>query len=99
MNSLAAFLLKLTPPNAALLESTPSFAVEGAVIYQKHQCGACHYVNGAGVKLGPSLNGVAQRRSREWLEEHFVNPQKLSPGTTMPAYKFTSKEMDRITSY
>jgi ubiquinol-cytochrome c reductase cytochrome b subunit len=99
MNALAAFLLKLSPANAGLLESTPSTAVEGAMVYQKYQCGSCHQVNGAGVKLGPALNGVATRRTREWIEEHFVNPQKLSPGTSMPPYRFSSKELDRITSY
>jgi ubiquinol-cytochrome c reductase cytochrome b subunit len=99
LNSLAAFLLKLTPANAAALESAPAFAGEGAMIYQHHKCGACHQVNGAGVKMGPALNGLAQRRSREWVEEHFVSPQKLSPGTVMPPYKFSSRDMDRITSY
>lgn len=99
MNSLAAFLLKLTPANAAALEATPAVVVEGAILYQKHQCGACHQVNGVGAKLGPPLNGLAQRRSREWVEQHFVNPQKLSPGTTMPPYRFSPKEMDRITTY
>jgi ubiquinol-cytochrome c reductase cytochrome b subunit len=69
------------------------------MIYQQHRCGSCHKVNGAGIKMGPDLNGVAQRRSRDWLEEHFLNPQKLSPGTVMPAYKFSSRDMDRITSY
>jgi ubiquinol-cytochrome c reductase cytochrome b subunit len=99
LSSLAAFLLKLTPENAAALDSAPQFAVDGAMIYQQHRCGSCHKVNGAGIKMGPDLNGVAQRRSRDWLEEHFLNPQKLSPGTVMPAYKFSSRDMDRITSY
>jgi ubiquinol-cytochrome c reductase cytochrome b subunit len=99
MNSLASLLIKLTPANVNVLDTAPTSAVEGAMIYQKNQCGACHELNGAGRKLGPSLNGLAQRRTRDWIEEHFVNPQKLSPGTSMPPYKFSSKEMDRITSY
>jgi ubiquinol-cytochrome c reductase cytochrome b subunit len=99
LTSLAAFLLKLNAKNAAALELAPQFAVEGAMIYQQNKCGACHQVNGAGVKMGPTLNGLNQRRSREWIEEHFANPQKLSPGTVMPPYKFNSKDMDRITSY
>jgi cbb3-type cytochrome oxidase cytochrome c subunit len=51
------------------------------------------------MKLGPPLNGVARRRTRDWMEQHFLEPQKLSPGSTMPAYKFTSKEMDRMLEY
>lgn len=99
LNSLAAFLMKLTPANAKSLESAPAFAVEGAMIYEKHRCGMCHQVNGAGTKLGPGLNGLAGRRSRDWVEEHFVNPQKMSPGTSMPPYKLNSRDMDRLTSY
>lgn len=99
MASLAAFLLKLNPENARALEAAPQPAVEGALIYQANHCNVCHQVNGVGMKTGPSLNGVAMRRTRDWLEEHFVNPQKLSPGTTMPAYKFSSRDMDRILTY
>jgi ubiquinol-cytochrome c reductase cytochrome b subunit len=99
MNSLAAFILKLTPQNAAGFQTVPAFAVDGAMLYQGHKCGACHQVNGTGSRLGPPLNGVAERRSRGWIEEHFANPQKLSPGTSMPPYRFSSKDMDRITSY
>jgi ubiquinol-cytochrome c reductase cytochrome b subunit len=99
LNALAAFLLKLTPKNAQALQSAPQFAVEGAMVYQQFQCGACHQVNGVGMKLGPPLNAVAKRRTREWIEEHFVNPQKLSPGTLMPPYKFAPRDLERITSY
>jgi ubiquinol-cytochrome c reductase cytochrome b subunit len=99
LNSLAAFLLKLNEKNSEALRSAPQFAVEGAMIYQQNRCGVCHQVNGVGMKLGPALNGVAQRRSREWVEEHFREPQKMSPGTSMPPYRFSSREMDRVTSY
>jgi ubiquinol-cytochrome c reductase cytochrome b subunit len=99
LNSLAAFLLKLNETNAAALQSAPAFAVEGALIYQANRCGTCHVLNGSGMKLGPPLNGLAKRRSSDWVERHFLEPQKLSPGTVMPPYKFSPKEMDRITSY
>jgi ubiquinol-cytochrome c reductase cytochrome b subunit len=99
LNALAAFLLKLNPGNAKALPSAPQFAVEGAMVYQQYGCVACHNVNGAGMQVGPALNGLAQRRSREWVEEHFANPQKLSPGSAMPPYRFTPRELERITSY
>ena len=99
LNSLAAFLLQLNTKNAGVLESTPNFAVDGAIVYQKQQCGACHLVNGAGQKVGPTLNGVALRRSKAWIQQHFLNPEKMSPGTPMPPYKFKPKDMEAITSY
>jgi ubiquinol-cytochrome c reductase cytochrome b subunit len=99
LNTLAAFLLKLNPNNAEALQSAPDFAVQGALLYQKSQCGSCHAINGLGGKLGPPLNGLKRRRTADWVEQHFGNPQALSPGSIMPAYKFSPSEMHNIVSY
>lgn len=99
LNALAAFLLKLNPRNARALHSASQEVVEGAMVYQQHGCAACHQVNGAGMKIGPSLDGLAKRRSREWVEGHFADPRKLSPGSVMPPYRLTPRELERITSY
>jgi ubiquinol-cytochrome c reductase cytochrome b subunit len=99
LNELAAFVSKLNPVNAEALTSAPQFAVDGALVYEQNHCGSCHQVNGAGMKMGPPLNGVASRRDGAWLQEHFANPRKMSPGTVMPAYQFNPKDMDAITRY
>lgn len=99
LNALAAFLLKLNEKNAEAIQSAPQFAVDGALVYQKNQCFACHQVNGSGMKLGPVLNGVGERREKQWLIDHFNEPAKLSPGSTMPPYKFNPKDMESITTY
>ncbi len=99
LNSLAVFFSKLNEKSAEALTSAPEFAVEGAMIYQKFQCGACHQVNGVGQRLGPPLNGVGTHRTREWLIGHFNDPKKFSPGTIMPPYHFNEKDMNAITSY
>jgi ubiquinol-cytochrome c reductase cytochrome b subunit len=99
LNSLAAFLLKLNPNNATALQNAPEFATQGALVYQANQCRMCHMVNGVGMKVGPPLNGLSKRRTRDWVESHFADPQKLSPGSFMPAYKFSPKDLNNITSY
>ena len=99
MNGLAAFLLKLTPGNARTLGEAPEFAVDGAMLYQKHRCGACHRINNVGMQVGPDLNRLATKRERKWVEDHFADPKKFSPGSVMPAYKFAPKDLDAITSY
>lgn len=99
LNALAAFLLKLNSRNAEALSSTPEFAVQGAMIYQANQCQFCHQVNGAGMKVGPPLNGLSKRRTRDWVERHFANPQALSPGSMMPPYKFSPADMEKIVAY
>jgi ubiquinol-cytochrome c reductase cytochrome b subunit len=99
LNSLAAFLLKLNPDNATALTVAPDFALEGALVYQGNRCGDCHKVNGVGASVGPPLNGVSRRRSRSWVEEHFADPPKYSPGSFMPAYHFSQKDLNNLTSY
>jgi ubiquinol-cytochrome c reductase cytochrome b subunit len=99
MNALASFLVKLTPQNAQKMSEVPVFAWEGALLYQKNQCGLCHQINGAGTNNGPPLNGLAKRRKADWVKDHFLNPQKYDPDSTMPSYKFSPKDNDAITSY
>ncbi|HWB85534.1 MAG TPA: cytochrome b N-terminal domain-containing protein [Bryobacteraceae bacterium] len=98
-NSLAAFLGKLNPDSATAFQYAPEFAVQGAAVYQTNHCGACHMVNGVGVTVGPPLNGLSRRRARDWTEQHFADPQKLSPGSIMPPYKLSPTDLDHLTSY
>lgn len=99
LNSLAAFLLKLNPDNASALENAPQFAVQGALVYQANGCSDCHKVNGVGLDIGPALNGISKRRSRSWVEQHFADPEKLSPGTSMPPFKFSNQDLENLTTY
>jgi len=99
LKELLALMMSLTPDNGDVVDSTPDFAVNGALIFQKNSCGSCHSVNGAGGKIGPPLNGEAQRRNEAWVIQHFQNPRMLVPGSLMPAYKFSPTEMQDIVSY
>ena len=51
------------------------------------------------MSVGPPLNGVGRRRTPDWVKEHFADPKKLSPGSIMPAYKFTPAELESLTTY
>jgi len=99
LNCLAAFLRKLSADNARALEAIPSYALRGALIYQQNQCSSCHKVNGAGEQQGPSLNGLAQRRTTKWMIDHLRNPQIFNSKSIMPAYDFPKVEMDAIVAY
>jgi ubiquinol-cytochrome c reductase cytochrome b subunit len=96
---LATFVTKRDDSAVEAWKDAPPDAAEGAMVYQNSQCSLCHELNGAGQKVGPPLNGEAGKRTREWLEGHFNDPAKFSPGSTMPAYKFNSHDMDRIIGY
>ncbi len=99
LNSLAAFLLKLNPENSTALAEAPEFAVRGAHGLPGGHCAACHMVNGVGMKVGPPLNGLAKRQTRSWVDDHFANPQKLSPGSIMPPYQFSDEDKRNLTAY
>jgi ubiquinol-cytochrome c reductase cytochrome b subunit len=99
LNTLAAFLLKVNADNASAPSSAPDFAIQGALVYQARGCADCHVVNGSGTEVGPSLNGLGKRRTRSWVEEHFDDPPKLSPGSIMPAYKLPQKDLDNLVTY
>jgi ubiquinol-cytochrome c reductase cytochrome b subunit len=99
LNSLSAFVLKLTPQSEAALMAAPDFAVQGAMVYQANKCNACHMISSVGQKLGPPLDGVGQRHDRAWLEKHFADPQGTSPGTIMPAYKLNATDLDNLCKY
>ena len=99
LNCLSAFLLKVNAENASALENTPELIVRGARVYQERGCGNCHVINGLGVKIGPPLNGVADRRSKEWVAGHFREPAKFSPETTMPPFDLSPEETEAIIAY
>jgi ubiquinol-cytochrome c reductase cytochrome b subunit len=99
VKTLATFVAKRDDKGVEGWGSAPQQAVEGAIVYQANQCMLCHTLNGTGMKNGPPLNGLSERRARDWIEHHFIDPQALSPGSTMPAYKFNPHDLDRITSY
>jgi ubiquinol-cytochrome c reductase cytochrome b subunit len=59
----------------------------------------CHTINGSGMSIGPQLNGVAKRRSQDWVARHFADPAKVSPGSMMPPYRLSPQDLDNLTAY
>jgi ubiquinol-cytochrome c reductase cytochrome b subunit len=99
IKALVNFVTKRDDQAVDAWRNAPPQAVEGAMVYQSNQCGMCHELNGVGPTVGPPLNGVGGRRTRQWLEGHFADPPKFTPGSAMPAYHFNSQDLDRLTSY
>lgn len=99
LKALATFVTKRGDKEVSAWADAPEAAVEGAMVYHTSQCGMCHMLNGSGQQVGPPLNGLADHRARDWVQGHFSEPEKFSPGSTMPPFKFNSHDLDRITSY
>jgi cbb3-type cytochrome oxidase cytochrome c subunit len=99
LNTLSLFVLTLKPGNEAALLAAPAFVTQGAAVYQKSHCDACHQIRNVGSTVGPALDGVGSRHDRAWLEKHFADPPGVVKGSIMPPYKFMPVDLDAICKY
>jgi ubiquinol-cytochrome c reductase cytochrome b subunit len=97
--ALAKFVLHFDPSTADSFQAAPKFAIDGATLYELSHCSTCHQVNGVGGKIGPPLNGIAQRRTMTWLRDNLIDPKKNAPSTPMPAYPFNQTDMQNMVNY
>lgn len=74
------------PADPPLAGSRPGAPVASDVITPASfaVCSACHMVGGQGGTVGPALDGVASRFTREELDAWLEDPQSVRPGTAMP---------------
>lgn len=76
-------------------------------------CRGCHKINGIGGDEGPDLTRVGLKSEHTldfthvegphtlstWLEEHFLAPDRVVPGSKMPSPGVTKEEADLLTLY
>jgi len=74
---------------------------EGRVLYHDLGCAACHSIGDIGGHIGPALDGVAKRRSREYVVEHMTGAKLESDAdkSSMPPVKASKKEISRIADF
>ncbi|MGB2867345.1 MAG: cytochrome c [Bacteroidota bacterium] len=79
----------------------PKYVGTGKKLFDTYQCGKCH--PSGPVKLGgeqtasdlaPNLAMASSRLKPEWIIQWLNDPQKLQPGTRMPAFFFEGKGPD-----
>lgn len=98
-NALLIFVASLNPNSLRnVTQISPSFT-NGAQAYVANACASCHKVNGIGGDIGPSLNGLANRRSVGWVRAHFQSPRRLSPRSIMPPFYFAKAEEQDLIDY
>lgn len=78
----------------------------GKLVFQSAGCTSCHLARLepagplVGFPVGPSLSNVGMRRDEKWLREHYINPQKLVPGSMMNSFAYlSSDELDALVAY
>ena len=60
-------------------EELPGDPEAGALLYEQHDCAACHVIGGKGGTLGPDLGRIGLERGADHLRESIVDP-----GATLP---------------
>ncbi len=71
----------------------------GRALYERLGCAGCHRVHGAGGAVGPDLSYVGETRTRDWLIQHFRDPQSTAPGSIMPKFPLKEQELNDLTAY
>jgi mono/diheme cytochrome c family protein len=99
IKSLVALVAKRDEKGLDAWAHAPEEAVAGALVYQTRQCGACHTLNGTGGSIAPPMNGLFARRSKTWVTEHFSDPKKLVPNSSMPVFKLPPRELAAVSDY
>jgi nitric oxide reductase subunit C len=95
--------------------TTPAIAGDGPAplkkpvpdVFTTGSCIGCHQIQGQGGAAGaligaPPLDDVFRRKSRAELVEWITNPQKVKPGTAMPALvgiAITKEQVEEIADY
>jgi cytochrome c len=95
---------KASPQHASLSQAS---APELMIWYGCPTCHVIPHVPGAVGKVGPSLDGLAQRsylagtlqNSPENLVRWIQHPQQIHPGTAMPEMGVTQADAARIASF
>ena len=77
-------------PVAPRVEPDPALLAAGHDLFNKWQCIKCHVVAGKlpnqePANMAPDLALVPQRLRAQWLDDWLADPQRLQPGTRMPA--------------
>lgn len=81
-----------TPASAAGAGTTPAGpggAADPVALLQQHACLGCHVVGGEGGPIGPSLDGIGERRTHEEIRRAILDPQ----ADTVPGYEAVAGTM------
>lgn len=108
--ALSLWLLTVLFSQVARAQTAPlAAAPAGPAVSFEKRCYSCHNI-GSGNKKGPDLNGVTDRRTRDWLHEYIETPAafyrkgdptavelftKFAP-EVMPDQALTTEEIDAI---
>ena len=94
------------PPKAQLLPVAVSAGTSGPLAPREDQpkifnqmCVACHSLAGQGGAVGPKLDGIGNRKSKEELITWLTDPKKVNPNALMPKLPLTENDITELAAY
>ena len=88
----------ITTPKVERPQATPE-QLAGAQVYEANSCAVCHVVNGQGEMIGPPLNGIGARQTKEQIMAKIANPEATNPESAMPPYTLPPDELDNLAEF
>ncbi len=71
----------------------------GEVLVDAYGCRNCHTIGEGGIVGYPDLTVMGSKIRPEWERQWLTDPQKVKPGTFMPTFGFSDRELDAIVGY
>jgi len=85
----------------------------GRKIFFREGCFGCHKARGIGGMLGPDLTAQGDKSKHEynfrnikgkqtisnWLEQHFIDPEMVSPGSRMLQYNLPKEDLEALATF
>ena len=66
-----------------------------------NKCATCHKIGAKypGGKMGPDLEGVANRHPETWFAPYLTNPKSVNPKNVMPPVKVSDADMKALVAF
>ena len=107
---LGVFIWSLSPAIAVAQGPDEAQVLRGEEKFQQ-SCAVCHTI-GEGVRIGPDLKGVTERREEQWLKTHILSPSvqhkendpisaanREEYGMQMPDLGLNEQEVEAVIAY
>lgn len=101
LEAVSAYLLSLSDPEPepTAVEAAPTpFRARRTerLVRDRLSCLGCHALEGEGGRLGPPLDGVAERLAPAFVRSMIHRPRETVPGARMPAPLFAPERLDEV---
>lgn len=81
------------------ISTDPQLIVTGQMLIAEKACLGCHVVGSGGGNVGPSMNGVTNRREPHFLRQKLADPTFDNATSMMPNFGLTAEEIEAMLAY